>query len=231
VPNSAPRLLLIDDDQELASLMREFFAGQGEEIALAYDGPTGLEMALSGTYSLVILDVMLPGFDGFEVLRRLREKSDVPVLMLTALAETESRLRGFDAGADDYLPKPFEPLELLGRVRAILRRTQAAPRPAVTIEVSGVRLETGERAAYLDGRRLDLTSVEYEILKMLMTSAGSVVTRDDVAMRLYNRPATPFDRSIDVHVSHLRRKLEGPRELIRTVRGAGYQFVAEGGRP
>lgn len=220
------RILLVDDDRELAALMGEFFAQHGFALAAACDGPTGLREALGGSYDLVLLDVMMPGFDGFEVLRRLRAESSVPVLMLTARTESASRILGLETGADDYLPKPFEPLELIARIRAILRRTRAAEgRPA--LELSGVRIEPGARRVYHLGQPVEVTSIEYDILETLMRSAGRVVSRDELMQRLYRREATPFDRAIDVHISHLRRKLESPAELIRTVRGIGYQFAIE----
>jgi two-component system, OmpR family, response regulator CpxR len=222
------RILLIDDDAELGTLMREFFSEHGIDVTLAYSGPAGLQRALAGIYDLVLLDVMMPGFDGFEVLRRLRGTSSVPVLMLTARTESASRIRGLEGGADDYLPKPFEPLELLARIRAIMRRT----RPSIAdseapVEVSGVRMDPASRRVSFLGRALEVTTIEYDILETLMRSAGRVVSRDDLMRRLYGRESTPFDRSVDVHVSHLRKKLDAPRELIQTVRGVGYQFAVE----
>jgi two-component system response regulator CpxR len=206
--------------------MTEFLSTQGFAVTAAYNGPDGLRAALEGQHDLVLLDVMLPGFDGFEVLRRLREASDVPVLMLTARTESQSRILGLEGGADDYLPKPFEPMELAARIRAILRRTRPLQRnPA--LEISGVRIEPASRRVQHNGKPVDTTTIEYDILETLMRSAGRVVSRDELMQRLYQRQATPFDRSIDVHISHLRKKLEGPRELIRTVRGVGYQFAVE----
>lgn len=223
------RILIVDDDRDLVSLMGEFLSSNGYQVDTAHNGPDGLRKALAGSVDLIVLDVMMPGFDGFEVLRRLRAQSHVPVLMLTARTDSQSRIAGLDTGADDYLPKPFEPLELVARIRAILRRTK----PGMStnpIEVSGVRLEPAARTVTLNGQPVDITTIEYDVLELLMRRAGSVVSRDDLAQRLYGRDATPFDRSIDVHISHLRRKLEGPVELIRTIRGTGYQFAVEGGR-
>jgi len=220
------RLLLVDDDRELAALMQEFFTTQGFALDAAFNGPEGLRAALAGDYALILLDVMMPGFDGFELLRRLRADSDVPVLMLTARTESQSRILGLETGADDYLPKPFEPLELVARIRAILRRARPAGARSA-LEISGVRIEPGSRRVYRGADPVEVTSIEYDILEALMRSAGRVVSRDELMQRLYQREATPFDRSIDVHISHLRRKLEGPTELIRTVRGVGYQFAAE----
>jgi len=169
----------------------------------------------------VLLDVMMPRLDGFAVLERLRKTSNVPVLMLTARLESASRIRGLEGGADDYLPKPFEPMELIARVRAILRRTGGH---AGFVEAYGLRVDPGARAATVDGRALELTSVEFDILEVMHRGAGRVVSRDEIAQRLYQRNATAFDRAIDVHMSHIRKKLEGSSAKILTVRGVGYQL-------
>ena len=227
VVDTATRILLVDDDRELAALMQEFLASHGFALEAAYNGPDGLRAALGGGYDLALVDVMMPGFDGFELLRRLRAESALPVLMLTARTETRSRILGLETGADDYLPKPFEPLELVARIRAILRRTRGAE-AQTPLEIGGVRIEPGSRRVYRGGEPVEITSIEYDILETLMRSAGRVVSRDELMQRLYRREATPFDRSIDVHISHLRRKLEGSTELIRTVRGVGYQYAVEG---
>ena len=219
-------ILLIDDDADLGTLMREFFEQHGFEVTVSSDAPMGLTLAKSGQYSLVLLDVMMPRMDGFTVLDKLRETSRVPVLMLTARTEAASRIRGLEGGADDYLPKPFDPLELLARVKAILRRTQPAA-AATVVEVSGVRLDPQARQVRQSTGEVELTSIEFDILDTLLRSAGRVITRNDLMQRLYQRDATPFDRAIDVHVSHLRRKLEGGERLIVTVRGVGYQFCVE----
>ncbi len=219
------RLLLIDDDADLGPLMTEFFTERGLSLDCALNGKAGLDCAFANPYDLIILDVMMPGIDGFEVLRQLREKSKVPVLMLTARTEQASRIRGLEGGADDYLPKPFDPLELLARVRAILRRSGPAA-PSKVLEANGVRLDPGARSVTQNGQPVTVTSIEYDILEVLIRAAGSVVSRDDLMNRLYQREATPFDRSIDVHVSHLRKKLNDSDALIRTVRGIGYQFCS-----
>lgn len=225
-------LLLIDDDTELGALMRDFFRGQEIDLTSAQNGFEGLELALRGGFDLILLDVMMPGLDGFEVLKRLRAERDTPVLMLTARTESESRIRGLNEGADDYLPKPFEPMELLARVRAVLRRTQTGPRdPQSAVEASGVRLDPATRQVTMNGREVELTTIEFDILEVLMRVAGRVVSRDEIAQRFYNRAATPYDRSIDVHISHLRRKLNAPTELIRTLRGLGYQFSSADPEP
>ncbi len=217
------RLLLIDDDADLGPLMAEFFTERGLTLDCALSGRVGLERAAATPYDLIILDVMMPGIDGFEVLRQLREKTKVPVLMLTARTEQASRIRGLEGGADDYLPKPFDPLELLARVRAILRRSPPSATSKI-LEASGVRLDPGARSVTQNGQPLTVTSIEFDILEVLIKAAGTVVSRDDLMNRLYQREATPFDRSIDVHVSHLRKKLNDSDSLIRTVRGIGYQF-------
>ncbi|MDZ4797188.1 MAG: response regulator transcription factor [Bryobacteraceae bacterium] len=222
------RVLIVDDDAELVSLMSAFLSEQGFQTSAAYDGPSGLKAALSAQHDLMLLDVMMPGFDGFEVLRQLRESSEMPVLMLTARTESQSRVRGLDGGADDYLPKPFDPVELAARIRAILRRCRRTEDNGEEYFVaSGVRIEPAARRVLAHGKEVELTGIEYEILDTLIRSAGHVVSRDDLMQRLYRREATPFERSIDVHISHLRKKLEGPSVLIRTIRGVGYQFVAE----
>jgi two-component system, OmpR family, response regulator CpxR len=221
------RILLVDDDRDLVSLVEEFLRQNGFEVATAHNGPEGLKQALSGEHDLLILDVMMPGFDGFEVLRRLRTESQLPVLMLTARTESQSRIQGLDAGADDYLPKPFEPLELVARIRAILRRAKRSADNQGTLEVSRVRIDPGSRRVFYRDEPVEVTTIEYDILEMLMRAAGRVVSRDELMQRLYQREATPFDRSIDVHISHLRRKIDSPVELIRTIRGVGYQFAVD----
>ncbi len=225
VARAGSRILIADDDRELVALMGEFLGHHGFITDGAHNGPDSLRAALSGSYDLVVLDVMMPGFDGFEVLKQLRLKSRIPVLMLTARTESQSRIRGLEAGADDYLPKPFEPEELLARIRAVLRRSYPLT-DRTPMEVGGLRLEPASRRVLHDGSPIDVTSVEYDILEMLMTYAGRVVSRDQIAQRLYHRKATAFDRAIDVHVSRLRKKLE-PDDPIRTVRGVGYQFVVK----
>jgi two-component system response regulator CpxR len=218
------RILVVDDDVELASLLREFLEREGFQVDAAHTGPKGLDAAARGGYDLVVLDVMLPGMDGFEILRRLRPHSRVPVLMLTARGEDIDRIVGLELGADDYLAKPFNPRELLARIRAIMRRIE--PRPSDgRLDINGVVLDPGSREVFCDGRRVDVTTLEFDILEQLMRAAGRVLSRDTLMEALYNRKATPYDRSMDMHISHLRKKLEGcGRTLIKTVRGVGYQF-------
>ena len=219
-------VLLIDDDTELSSLIAEFFSTKSIKLATSHNGEEGLNKSLDGGFDLILLDVMMPRLDGFEVLRQLRRRSSVPVIMLTARTEHGDRITGLNAGADDYLPKPFSPDELLARINAVLRRVGrgSALKPEY-LEANGVRLNPGTREVLSDGAPVDVTSIEYDILEILVRSSGHVVSRDDLARHLYNRQANPLERALDVHVSHLRKKLEHGRSLIRTVRGVGYLFA------
>jgi two-component system response regulator CpxR len=214
----------VDDDEELAGLLSELLAREGFRVDMQHDGPKGLATALGGGYDLLILDVMLPGMDGFEILRRVRRESRLPVLMLTARGEDEDRIIGLELGADDYLPKPFNTRELVARVRAIMRRLEER-RPGIKFEVNGISIDPGTRDVARNGVPVEVTTFEFDILETLMRAAGRVVSRDDLMEELYGRKATPFDRSVDMHISHLRKKLEGDKPLIKTVRGVGYQFV------
>ena len=218
-------ILLVDDDAELCSLLLEFLQREGFMVECAHEGNQGLAKALQPGIDLLILDVMLPGLDGFEILRRLRQQSKVPVIMLTARGEDVDRIVGLELGADDYLPKPFNPRELAARIRAIQRRYE--PRPASAsprLEINGIALDPGTREVLSTGRKVELTTFEFDILEMLMRSAGRVLSRDALMENFYNRKATPFDRSIDMHISHLRKKLDRGESLIKTIRGVGYQF-------
>jgi len=219
-------LLIIDDDTELCALLVEFLGREGFHVAVENDGAHGLEIALEGHFALIILDLMLPSLDGFALLKRLRARSRVPVLMLTARGEDVDRIVGLELGADDYLAKPFNPRELLARIKAILRRAETPPKGR--LEINGVAIDPGSREVTCEGRAVDVTTLEFDILELLMGAAGRVVSRDTLMESMYNRKATPFDRSIDMHVSHLRRKLELERTLIKTVRGVGYQFCRPG---
>lgn len=233
MPDSHPTVLLVDDDAELCALMSDFFAQHGFRLQAVHDGRRGLAEAVDGKFDLVLLDVMMPGLDGFELLRQLRRRSNVPVIMLTARTEHSDRIMGLNAGADDYLPKPFAPAELLARIQAVLRRTaaQTSFQPEV-IEVNGIRLNAGTRSVWRGRTPVDVTSIEYDILDVLMHAAGRAVSRDELSAVLYQREALPFDRALDVHVSHLRKKLEQKdRELIKTVRGVGYLFCSDQERP
>lgn len=217
------RLLVIDDDAELCALLGEFLRREGFSVDFDHDGRKGLERALKHEHDLVVLDVMLPGLDGFEILKRLRAQSKIPVVMLTARGEDVDRIVGLELGADDYLAKPFNPRELAARIRAIARRIDTKP-VGGRIEVNGVMLDPRNREVSVEGEVVPTTTLEFDILEVLVRAAGRVVSRDMLMENMYNRKATPFDRSIDMHVSHLRRKLEHGRTLIKTIRGVGYQF-------
>lgn len=220
-------LLLVDDDAELCGMMREFFTQAGHRLDVAYSGREGLASALRGGYDLAILDVMLPGIDGFAVLEQLRRKKDLPVIMLTARVQQQDRIQGLNAGADDYLPKPFDPDELLARIRAVLRRSEGTARSSENlINIGNVRLNSATREVWCCGNApVDLTAMEFNLLELLMRSAGNVVSRDEISAVLFEREASPYDRFLDVHISHLRKKLKGGRTLIRTIRGIGYVFT------
>ena len=218
------RILIVDDDEELAGLLSELLTREGFKVDMQHDGVKGLAAAQGGGYDLMVLDVMLPGMDGFEILRRVRRESRLPVLMLTARGEDEDRIIGLELGADDYLPKPFNTRELVARVRAIMRRLEER-RPGIKLEVNGISIDPGTRDVHRNGTPVEVTTFEFDILETLMRAAGRVVSRDDLMEELYGRKATPFDRSVDMHISHLRKKLEGDKPLIKTVRGVGYQFV------
>ncbi len=225
-------VLLIDDDVELCDLMREFFAARGIAVEAIHDGRLGLARALGGEHDLLLLDVMLPGLDGFEILRQVRRRSLIPIIMLTARTARADRVAGLDLGADDYLPKPFEPEELIARIRAVLRRSGRAAlalNGSEVLEVNGVRLVPGTREVWCGGIPVEVTTTEFDILELIVRSAGRIISRNELSSAIYRRPASAQDRSLDVHVSHLRRKLGGLGGLIRTIRGVGYLFCAEVG--
>lgn len=218
------RILIVDDDEELSSLLNELLTREGFRVETQNDGRRGLSAALAGGHDLLVLDVMLPGLDGFEILKRIRRESKLPVLMLTARGEDEDRIVGLELGADDYLSKPFNTRELVARIRAIMRRLE--PREAAgKLEINGILIDPGTRDVTRSGEPIEVTTFEFDILEVLMRAAGRVVSRDDLMEQLYGRKATPFDRSVDMHISHLRKKLEREKPLIKTVRGVGYQFV------
>jgi two-component system, OmpR family, response regulator CpxR len=223
------RVLVVDDDRELCQLITRFLVREGFEISWAPNGETGLERALAEDFSLIMLDVMMPDTNGFDVLRRIRQRSRTPVLMLTARGDTHDRIRGLEMGADDYLPKPFEPAELLARIRAILRRSVPQwPVPAA-IAIGDIELDAGTRTVRRSGTPLDLTTVEFDLLVALMGAAGNTVSRENLASDVLGRDFSPFDRSIDTHVCNLRRKLgplEDGGERIKGVRGAGYLYAS-----
>ena len=223
------RVLVIDDDAELCGLVARFLAREGFEISWASCGASGIERALAENYSLVLLDVMMPDMDGFAVLRRIRQETVTPVLMLTAKGDTKDRVRGLDLGADDYLPKPFEPTELVARIRAILRRSAGQSPVTQAMVLADIELAPGSRTVRRAGVPVDLTTVEFDLLSALMRVAGATVSRQDLVRDVLGRDFSPFDRSIDTHICNLRRKL-GPfpdgADRIKGVRGAGYLYAA-----
>lgn len=225
------QILIIDDDVALCELVTEYLEPLGFEIETVHRGDTGVERALSGKHALIVLDVMLPGLNGFEVLRRIRSESKIPVLMLTARGDDVDRIVGLEIGADDYLPKPFNPRELTARIRAILRRSLEKPAAGTVIKkltVGDVELDSGTRTVQRAKENVELTTVEFDLLEKLLRAAGSIVTREELSKEVLGRSSSPFDRSIDMHISNLRKKLGhqcGPGERIKTVRGVGYIYV------
>jgi DNA-binding response OmpR family regulator len=226
-------ILLIEDDTQLCSLMTQYFARYCYRILAVHDGKAGLAMAAERTFDLIVLDVMLPAMDGFDVLRSIRKSTTTPVIMLTARASPSDRVKGLELGADDYLSKPFAPEELLARIRAVLRRTgNAGSIEPKIIQAGQLEINTQTREVWCSGNKLELTSIEYIVLEILMQSAGRVVTRNELTLLLYQRPATPYERSLDVHICHLRKKLEGKAAVsIRNIRGLGYHFAVQADGP
>lgn len=225
------KLLLIDDDKELSQLLCEYLGTEGFETTPVYDGESALEIAREGQFSAIILDVMLPVKNGFEVLKTLRKTDQTPVLMLTAKGDTVDRVIGLEIGADDYLPKPCDPRELVARIRAILRRASTSEPTRSKLEKisSGLLvLHLGSRNVTWDDREIVLTGTEFSVLEILVRQAGQVISKDDMTEQALNRKLTPYDRSIDVHVSNIRKKLTSAganKELIINVRGAGYMLT------
>jgi DNA-binding response OmpR family regulator len=221
------KILLIDDDVELCSMLTDYLGRYGFSVSAIHRGDTGLHAAQEQTWDLILLDVMLPGMDGLEVLKRIRTTSRVNVLLLTARGEDVDRIVGLEIGADDYLPKPFNPRELLARMRAILRRS-AAPAASDTsdlLEVDNLELDPRSRTVLEGGKPIELTDVEFSLLEALMRAAGQVVSREQLSEAVLGRKFDPFDRSLDMHVSRLRRKLGEHDGQVKTVRGTGYQLA------
>ena len=247
-PSAVP-VLVVDDDEELCSMVGEYLTMRGFTVECVGDGARGLERVQQREYSLLVLDVMLPSLDGFEVLRRLRGGSTpsarVPVVMLTAHGDEVDRIVGLELGADDYLPKPFNARELVARIQAILRRVEleqdgarpeatavaTTPKPAL-LQAGDVEMDTGAHTLRRAGEPLELTAMEFDLLAALMNRVGQVVPREELAQDVLGRKLLPFDRSLDMHISKLRRKL-GPgangAERIKTVRAVGYIFVKDEG--
>ncbi|WP_434040947.1 MULTISPECIES: response regulator transcription factor [Sorangium] len=235
-----PQILVIDDDAELCELLAELLGQEGYSVESAREAISGLARAQEKAFTLVVLDVMLPGLNGFEVLTRLRQSSRVPVLMLTARGEDVDRIVGLEMGADDYLPKPFNPRELVARVRALHRRAAHAGAPGAAalgpaeaqqvLTVDDLDVAPAARRVRVRGEEIKLTTAEYDLLEVLVRQAGTVVSREELARRVLGRRLAAYDRGIDMHVSNLRRKLgpgPGGVERIKTVRNAGYILARE----
>lgn len=226
-------VLIVDDDVELCELLTEYLEQEGHSVVVAHDGETGLALLESEAHDLVVLDVMLPGLSGFEVLRRIRDRSEIPVLMLTARGEEVDRVVGLELGADDYLPKPFSPRELTARMRAVLRRVTRSDAEheagrAEALTLGDLHVDMGARTVRVGGTEVALTGIEFGLLEMLARNAGTVVDRGELSREVLGRRASTFDRSLDVHLSNIRKKL-GPMPdgsvRIKTVRGVGYIYV------
>lgn len=222
------RVLIVDDDLELCSLLTQRLSTENFITDAVHDGLIGLERALSQDYSLIILDLMLPGMGGLDVLRNIRARSSVPVLILTARGEDVERILGLEIGADDYLPKPFNPRELIARIRAVLRRTARSTLASEPLVLEDIRLDRGAREVQVRGTPLPLTNAEFAVLEILVQNIGQVVTREQLTESVLGRKLGPFDRVIDVHVSNIRKKLASRQggNRIKAVRGSGYTFVS-----
>ena len=226
-------VLVIDDDVGLCELVGEYLQPEGYTVEAIHNGEKGVDRALSNEHDLVVLDVMLPGTNGFDVLRRIRARSRIPVLMLTARGDDVDRIVGLEIGADDYLPKPFNPRELVARIRAVLRRAQPVESTTTsardTIRVGDIEMDSNTRNVRRSGEVVELTGVEYDLLEILLHNAGQIVKREDLVKEVLGRELSPFDRSIDMHVSNLRKKLGhqlNGLERIKTIRGVGYIYGA-----
>jgi len=224
-------ILIIDDDKELCALLADFLKLEGFQTHAQHDGAEAINHCRSNYYDAIILDIMLPGMQGLDVLRHLREFSRTPVLMLTARGEDTDRIVGLEMGADDYLPKPCNPRELAARLRAILRRYEGQAEPATTqhLSIGHTKVNTTDRSATYKGESLKLTSAEFNVLHVLLSHAGHVVDKDNISQEALGRALSAYDRSVDVHVSKIRKKFSalGGENLILSVRGIGYQFTQE----
>jgi two-component system response regulator CpxR len=225
------KILLVDDDEELCELIVDYLRVEGFEVECAHDGASGAQEMLSGKYDLVILDVMLPKMNGFDVLRKVRETSNVPILMLTARGDAMERIVGLEIGADDYLAKPFNPRELVARLRAILRRAEnktTEQQRGEHLAVEDIEVSTAARSVKINAGEIELTGVEFDLLANLLRQAGKVVNREDLSRAVLGRSLSPFDRSLDMHISNLRKKL-GARadghDRIKTIRSVGYIYT------
>lgn len=230
---SMEKVLIVDDDEELCELVSEYLTVEGFDVDSVNDGEEGLRHAREELHDLIILDVMMPKKNGFDVLRELRQTSTIPVVMLTARGEDMERIVGLEIGADDYLPKPFNPRELVARIRAVLRRIEKAgddEDQAERLRSGELEMNTSARSAKMKGKDLGLTAVEYDILAELLRNAGQVVKKEDLSVRVLERELSPFDRSLDMHISNIRKKLgehKAGKDRIKTIRSVGYIFTTE----
>jgi two-component system, OmpR family, response regulator len=223
----APQVLLADDDAELGAMLKEYLERDGFGVTLVHDGDAAAKAAVSGTFQIAVLDVMMPRMDGMEALRRIRQASRIPVIMLTARGDDIDRILGLELGADDYVPKPCTPRELSARLRAILRRVHPQPEATGPVAVSGLTLWPEKRRVEWRGKPIELTSTQFNVLEVLMRNAGRVVSKKELSEQALGRPLARFDRSLDVHLSSIRQKLGEAADLIRTVRGTGYHLVKD----
>jgi two-component system OmpR family response regulator len=223
----AASVLLADDDVELSAMLKEYLEREGFAVTAVHDGEAAARAALAGNHQIVVLDVMMPRVDGIEALRRIRASSRVPVVMLTARGDDIDRIVGLELGADDYVPKPCTPRELVARLRAILRRVQPGGADSGPLQAGALTVWPEKRRAEWKGKSLELTSIEFNILEVLMRNAGRVVGKNEISEQALGRPLARFDRSIDVHLSAIRQKLGDGASIIRTVRGMGYHLVKE----
>lgn len=222
-------ILIVDDDTELTDLLVQYLEPEGFNVICVHDGENAVKKALNQPFDAIILDVMLPRINGFEVLKAIREHLETPVLMLTARGDDIDRIVGLEIGADDYLPKPCNPRELVARLRAILRRTQKLPVSRPIIDHQGINVDCSKRMATQEGIPMDLTNAEFNILEMLIKSPGQAFSKEELTEYALGRKYTAYDRSIDVHISNLRNKLGDNQQgepLVKTVRGFGYMFNA-----
>lgn len=224
------RLLIVDDDTELCALLSQYLQGEGMETESVHDGESGLEVAASGNYAMVILDVMMPKMNGMDMLRELRKTSQIPVIMLTARGEETDRIVGLELGADDYLPKPFNPRELAARIRAVLRRNASELKSDDVVVVDTLEWKPKSRSISENGVQLVLTSTEFDLLALLLQRNGEVVSKEEISETVLGKKLGPFDRSLDVHIAHLRKKMAplndgSPR--IKTIRSVGWMLVRE----
>jgi two-component system, OmpR family, response regulator CpxR len=226
-----PRLLIADDDKELCHLLRDYLQQEDFSVSLVHDGQSAIDAIAENSYDLLILDVMMPLKNGFEALNEIRRKSELPIIMLTARGEKVDRIVGLEMGADDYMAKPCDPRELVARIRAVTRRANQKTSPEnepVTASINGVFIDCANRQVSLDNQPVDCTSTEFAILALLMQRAGKLISKEDISQTCLGKKLQVFDRSIDMHISNLRKKLgdyQADKPRIKTVRGVGYQYL------